>query len=174
MKIAVCGGSKPFGNERDLAGCCGEVVANMQSIEEIVWGAGTGLPYKFVQSFIAAGGPTEKLLGISPWGSKVEHEEKGFPLPGGTITYTGMGFARNSLLVESANVVVVIGGGAGTLTELGYAAAYGKVIIAHEKCRILPGFLQSMRAVGAKVNLETFSNGRELLEKLSSVATSVE
>lgn len=37
---------------------------------------------------------------------------------------SGMGFARNFLVVNSADAVIIVGGGAGTLTEA--AAAYGK------------------------------------------------
>ncbi|MGQ9843611.1 MAG: TIGR00725 family protein [Spirochaetota bacterium] len=42
---------------------------------------------------------------------------------------TGIGFARNSMNVLSADVVISIGGKAGTLTELAYAWHYGKPII---------------------------------------------
>jgi uncharacterized protein (TIGR00725 family) len=37
---------------------------------------------------------------------------------------SGFGFARNFLVVNSADAVIIVGGGAGTLTEA--AAAYGK------------------------------------------------
>jgi len=42
---------------------------------------------------------------------------------------TGIGFARNSMNVLSADIVISIGGKAGTLTELAYAWHYGKPII---------------------------------------------
>lgn len=45
------------------------------------------------------------------------------------IIPTGIGFARNSMNVLSADVVISIGGKAGTLTELAYAWHYGKPII---------------------------------------------
>lgn len=37
---------------------------------------------------------------------------------------SGMGYARNFLVVNSADAIIIVGGGAGTLTEA--AAAYGK------------------------------------------------
>lgn len=40
------------------------------------------------------------------------------------VVPSGLGFARNFLVVNSGDAVVVVGGGAGTLTEM--AAAYGK------------------------------------------------
>jgi uncharacterized protein (TIGR00725 family) len=42
---------------------------------------------------------------------------------------TGIGFARNSINVLSADVVISIGGKSGTLSELSYAWQYGKPII---------------------------------------------
>lgn len=42
----------------------------------------------------------------------------------GVVIPSGMGFARNFLIVNSADALVIVGGGAGTLTEA--AAAYGK------------------------------------------------
>ncbi len=42
----------------------------------------------------------------------------------GVVIPSGFGFARNFLVVNSADAVIIVGGGAGTLTEA--AAAYGK------------------------------------------------
>ena len=43
---------------------------------------------------------------------------------------TGMGFARNVMVVASGDVVVALGGGAGTLSEIAMAWSLGKDIIA--------------------------------------------
>jgi uncharacterized protein (TIGR00725 family) len=45
------------------------------------------------------------------------------------IIPTGMGIARNKLVVHSAHAVVAIGGGAGTLSELAMAWQLGKRIL---------------------------------------------
>jgi uncharacterized protein (TIGR00725 family) len=42
----------------------------------------------------------------------------------GVVIPSGFGFGRNFLVVNSADAVIIVGGGAGTLTEA--AAAYGK------------------------------------------------
>jgi uncharacterized protein (TIGR00725 family) len=42
---------------------------------------------------------------------------------------TGLGHARNSLTALSADIVISVGGKAGTLTELGFAWIYNKPII---------------------------------------------
>lgn len=43
---------------------------------------------------------------------------------------TGMGVARNILVVRSADAVVLVGGGAGTLSEAAYAWQLGKPLVA--------------------------------------------
>lgn len=43
---------------------------------------------------------------------------------------TGMGVARNVLVVRSADAVILVGGGAGTLSEAAYAWQLGKPVIA--------------------------------------------
>lgn len=43
---------------------------------------------------------------------------------------TGIGYARNSINVLSGDIIISIGGGSGTLSEIAYAWAYNKPIIA--------------------------------------------
>lgn len=43
---------------------------------------------------------------------------------------TGMGWARNVVIVASADVVIAIGGGSGTLSEIAFAWQLGKPIVA--------------------------------------------
>jgi uncharacterized protein (TIGR00725 family) len=43
---------------------------------------------------------------------------------------TGMGIARNALVVHSGDIIIAIGGGSGTLSELAMAWQMGKKIIA--------------------------------------------
>jgi len=46
-----------------------------------------------------------------------------------TVIATGIGFARNSINILSADIVIAIGGKAGTLSELAYAWIYNKPVI---------------------------------------------
>jgi len=46
------------------------------------------------------------------------------------IIPTGIGLARNFIVANSAPVVIAVGGGAGTLSEVAYAWQTGKIIIA--------------------------------------------
>ncbi|MBN1534767.1 MAG: TIGR00725 family protein, partial [Spirochaetes bacterium] len=45
------------------------------------------------------------------------------------VVPTGIGFARNAVNVLSADIIVAVGGKAGTLSELAYAWIYGKPVI---------------------------------------------
>ena len=45
---------------------------------------------------------------------------------------TGIGWARNQVVVLSSDIVVAIGGGAGTLSEMAYAWVYKKPVIAFQ------------------------------------------
>jgi uncharacterized protein (TIGR00725 family) len=46
------------------------------------------------------------------------------------VVPTGMNYARNTLLVAMADVVVAVGGGSGTLSEIALAWQHGKPIVA--------------------------------------------
>ncbi|MBN1114761.1 MAG: TIGR00725 family protein [Oligoflexia bacterium] len=45
---------------------------------------------------------------------------------------TGIGWARNQCVILSSDIVVAVGGGAGTLSEIAYAWAYNKPVLAFE------------------------------------------
>jgi uncharacterized protein (TIGR00725 family) len=45
---------------------------------------------------------------------------------------TGLGEARNALVVRSADALIAIGGGYGTLSEIGFALKWGKPVIGLE------------------------------------------
>ena len=80
--------------------------------------------------------------GVMEAASQGAHENGGFVigiLPGHDISMSnpycsvvipsGIGFARNSMNVLSADIIIAIGGKAGTLSELAYAWQYGKTLI---------------------------------------------
>lgn len=46
------------------------------------------------------------------------------------IINSGVGFARNLAVVSSGDIVIALGGGAGTLSELAFAWQFGKTIVA--------------------------------------------
>lgn len=44
---------------------------------------------------------------------------------------TGMGFSRNQIIVNTAEVIISVGGGSGTLSELSFAWQLGKIVICY-------------------------------------------
>jgi uncharacterized protein (TIGR00725 family) len=56
------------------------------------------------------------------------------------VIATGIGYARNSIIVSSADAVIAIGGGSGTLSEIALAWQYAKPIVV---IRGLPGISSS-------------------------------
>jgi uncharacterized protein (TIGR00725 family) len=42
---------------------------------------------------------------------------------------TGLGEARNAIVIRSADAVIAIGGGYGTLSEIGFALKWGKPVV---------------------------------------------
>src|SRR6056297_1669035 len=48
---------------------------------------------------------------------------------------TGIGWARNQIVVLSSDIVIAIGGGAGTLSEIAYSWAYGKKVLAFSEVK---------------------------------------
>lgn len=65
-------------------------------------------------------------IGIMPGGSAAESPPNAyveFPI------YTGIGFARNPIVVLSGNAVIAVGGSYGTLSELAFAMIHGVPVI---------------------------------------------
>ena len=65
-----------------------------------------------------------KTVGILP-GSKREEANQYVDVP----IITGLGFARNKLVVKTGQVVIAIGGSYGTLSEIAFALGYGIPVI---------------------------------------------
>jgi len=64
-----------------------------------------------------------KVVGILPFDNK-EKANKYLDI----IIPTGIGFARNSVIVLSSDILIALGGGAGTLNEISYAWQFGKKV----------------------------------------------
>lgn len=120
MKYQICisGAAKGHSVEegKELARAAGRAVAKSKCA--MLTGATIGLPNYAAEAYKAAGGPMS--LGISPAASKVEHVRK-YRLPikaYDSILYTGLHYVgRDTLLINSSDAVVSIGGRIGTLHE---------------------------------------------------------
>lgn len=94
----------------------------------LITGATTGFPDLISRAARAAGAIT---IGVSPAQSRDEHVSR-YSLPddgADVLIYTGFGLkGRNVINVRSSDIVVIVGGGIGTLNEFTIAFDEGKVI----------------------------------------------
>ena len=144
--VGVIGGHSCTPEVENLAHNLGK---NMAKVAEILVSGGLGGVMEAVcQGFKQGGGTT---IGIIP--SYDKEDANGFvdiAIP------TGMGLARNVLVVKSADVVVALPGEAGTLSEIAYCLQLGIPIISLNSWDI-PGTIK------AKTVEEAVSRVREIL-----------
>ena len=119
MNIAVIGDSACSAEEAKLAETVGELLAQ-QGVSVICGGLG-GVMEAVCKGAKSKGGLT---VGILPGGdSSMANPWVDIPV------VTGMGEARNAVVVKSAQAVIAISGGYGTLSEIAYALKSGTPVI---------------------------------------------
>lgn len=172
-QICVSGAAKGRSVEegRLLAIAAGEAIA--KSKHSLMTGATIGLPNYAAEGYKAAGGMMS--LGISPAASKVEHVLK-YRLPVkayDTILFSGLHYiGRDTLLINSSDAVVSIGGRLGTLHEFTIAMETETPI----------GFLQGAGGISTEImdilhaageshsdNVVFSDNPAELVAKLTAI-----
>ena len=117
--ISVIGGRECTREVEQLAQNLGQKLAKVVDI--LVSGGLSGTMKAVCQGFQAEGGLT---IGILPGYNKEDANEfVEIVIP------TGMGLARNVLVVKSADVVVALPGTAGTLSEIAYCLQFGIPVI---------------------------------------------
>lgn len=109
--IAVIGASEPSVKEAKMAEKVGRELAKREAI--LVCGGLGGVMEAACRGASAAGGLT---IGILP-GDNPQAANPYVQIP----IVTGMGYARNIPVVKSAQAVIAIGGGYGTLSEIAHA-----------------------------------------------------
>jgi len=117
--IAVIGASRASAQELRLAEEVGREIA--KSGANLVCGGLNGVMEAACRGAVAEGGLT---IGILPGNDRTEANAC-VQIP----VVTGIGYARNSIVVKSAQAVIAIGGSYGTLTEIGYALLNGIPVI---------------------------------------------
>ena len=71
-------------------------------------------------------------IAMSPFHSAHDHSrKKPFESPADIVIYTGLGHARNFIMAHG-DVVLAIGGGGGTLSEMALAWGFGRPIVAYK------------------------------------------
>jgi hypothetical protein len=117
--IAVIGGSDCTPEEARLAEEVGRELARKDAI--LVCGGLGGVMEAACRGASAGGGLT---IGILPGGSRqTANQYVKIPIA------TNLGEARNVIVVKSAEAVIAIGGGYGTLSEIGHALRNGTPVV---------------------------------------------
>lgn len=138
--IAVIGGGNPPTHALELAEEVGKELASRGVI--VVCGGRTGVMEAVCRGAKDAGGTT---IGILPDSD-----------PSGANTYidipimTGMGYARNVIVVKTGRAVIAIDGAYGTLSEIGHALGDGTPVIGLETWQLPQRDDLPLRVVHAK------------------------
>lgn len=117
--IAVIGGAECSPQEAQLAEEVGREIARQDAI--LVCGGLGGIMEAACKGASAEGGMT---IGVIPGNNRREANPY-VQIP----IVTNMGEARNVIVVKSAQVVIAVDGGYGTLSEIGYALRSGIPVI---------------------------------------------
>ena len=118
MRVSVIGGSNVGDDEYERARAVGRLLGDRN--HEVVCGGRGGVMEAVCRGARETGGHT---IGILP-GSRREGANDYVE----TTIATGMGNARNALVVLNGDAVIAIDGGAGTLSELGLALDYSRPV----------------------------------------------
>ena len=111
MIISVIGGSQPSPEDEALAEQVGQELARRGVT--VACGGLTGVMEAVCRGAKAAGGTT---IGILP-GSDPQKANQWVDIP----ICTGMGYARNVIVVHTGRAVIAVDGAYGTLSEIGHA-----------------------------------------------------
>jgi uncharacterized protein (TIGR00725 family) len=117
--VAVCGESDPQTSLADVAFELGRGIAQRDAV--LICGGLTGVMEHAARGARAAGGLT---IGLLPGDDPDEANEYVQ-----VAIATGLGPARNAILARSADGVVAVGGGLGTLSEIALALRNGRPTI---------------------------------------------
>lgn len=111
LQVAVCGPSACTAEDARRATRIGQLLAEAGAT--VLCGGGTGVMAAVAAGASGAGGI---VIGIRP------DTDRSRVCPGLTaVLFTNMGEARNAVITQSADAVIVVGGSWGTLSELALA-----------------------------------------------------
>ncbi len=126
MRVSVIGGSRCSDQGADLAAAVGRRLAERG--HDLVCGGRSGVMRHACRGANEAGGHTIGILPGADRSAANPHVE--------TAIATGLGSARNVLVVLNGDAVIAIEGAAGTLSELGHALDLGRPVAGLDTHRI--------------------------------------
>ncbi|SHI73856.1 hypothetical protein SAMN02745165_00722 [Malonomonas rubra DSM 5091] len=139
--IGVIGGASPSEKGLVLAYDVGRLIAQNNAV--LVCGGLGGVMASASQGCAEAGG---EVLGILP-GSSAESANPYVTLP----IATNMGHARNVIIAHTADVLIAIEGGYGTVSEIAISLKLGKTVVQLNRDRI---FSEAVMAVNSEQAVE--------------------
>uniref|UniRef100_A0A7C3NAS3 TIGR00725 family protein n=1 Tax=candidate division WOR-3 bacterium TaxID=2052148 RepID=A0A7C3NAS3_UNCW3 len=119
--IGVIGGSSIDEELFNEAEKIGQMLASFNV--PVICGGGKGVMEAVSKGVKSKGGTT---IGILPYGKESANPYIDIALA------TGIGFARNYIIVNSSDLIIAIDGKYGTLTEIGYSLQFEKPIISYK------------------------------------------
>ena len=149
--VSVIGGHSCSKEVEQLSQNLGKNLAKVVGI--LICGGLSGIMQAVCQGFKTQGGLT---IGIIPGYNK----EEANPYIDIVIP-TGLGLARNVLVVKSADIVVALPGEAGTLSEIAYALQFGIPVIGL-KSWDLPGVVKTETIPGVIAEVKLRIKGKRL------------
>ena len=130
LRIAVCGAATADQSVLELAYQVGAGLARNEAI--VLTGGGGGVMAAASRGAKSQGGTT---VGIHPTAEgNTPRDDSHIDLP----IYTGMGQARNMVLVLSAQAVIAVGGEWGTLSEIALARKHQRPVVGLSTWRLTP------------------------------------
>ena len=138
-RIGVIGNSACSDEVINLAEKVGEEVAKRKGI--LICGGLTGVMEGAARGAKKAGGLT---VGILP-GNRASDANPFIDIP----IVTGLGYARNIIVVQSSEAVIAIGGKYGTLSEIAYALQFNIPVVGLQTWDISPEIIIASNPVDA-------------------------
>lgn len=117
IQVAVCGPRDCTGEDEHNAREVGRLLAERGAV--VICGGYTGVMAAVAAGARSAGGTVVGIL------SRPDREHANPDLS--IVIPTGVGEARNNIIVNAADAVIVIGGSWGTLSELALAMRHGRI-----------------------------------------------
>lgn len=148
MQIVVIGSGSSIPEELEkLAEEVGKEIAKSKAV--LVCGGKGGVMEAACKGAKSEGGLT---VGIFPGDGSESNEYIDIKVP------TNLGYARNSIVANSGDVVIAINGALGTLTEIAYAVASGKPIIILEGSGGISDIIEELEKIPeVKKEIERFN-----------------